>query len=692
MPATMTKRSTARRGEKPQVVDHAWHDDERDILTPRPRMKTSEWAPKYRYLTQGPLLDGAQGAVGGAPARVRWSNEAFPPHVDIMDAIDAPRWPRVALISPPQAFGKTDCAFVNTMVKRIWWDRQDCLYVSANQKKAGDQWGKKFEPAFRAIEDEEHVHIIPLDRDAAGGRTRRDFIGGQSLFLAGAESVGNVSASTIPFVGCDDVQAMPALIGAFGHTVDVAAKRSQAFQEESRKLVLAGTAGTVDDYLWREIIAGTHFVIYLPCLGCGTWQWLDWERMVFDDRDPLAALQGDVWLRCVNEACDHRITDDELPAMLQDYRWVARGQSVDAAGVVQGDLPPTRIASFWANAFYWPWGSWASHAAAWVESEGDPDKRRDFNQHVLVIPEEPPKLDDAALTPEMIAEHVGNDHLHLVVPAEADMVLLTADVHDRFLYYDVSAWRKEDGASWLIDAGTMGVHGPKSSEKLSDDEHRARVGQAIRKALEDLWQMEREGWVVAGEDATRRMHASAVAIDGGYRPDVVGPFVAQRNIGITRSKWNMIKGESGGLMKPIWPEKPRRMSAGGVYWPVNVDAGKHMVRELLVIPEGKPGRWTSYVDRDLSKWNAHLASEEFVPKSEKRPDGPRWWQKRKGGGPNHWLDCRVYQVALAIAMRVKLQTLTRPPEKKPAAAGGEERGGGLAQRTLLRRGPVRRRY
>lgn len=290
-------------------------EDEREIARPRIQYSLPQWSEAKRFITQGPL-------VGASGVPVRWSNETFPLQVGIMEVIDSGEWSRIMVIGPPQAGGKTDCAAINPILKAIEHDRKDALYMSANALKAHDQWKKKFEPAILASDD--LAVLMPDSRDDVGTKDRRDFSNGCSLFMVGAESIANLSGSTIPVVVCDDVQAMPASLGVLGHPVNVAFTRSAALSEDDRTHVMMGTAGTVEDYLWKTWLKSSQFRPYVPCLGCGTYQLLEWDRMQFDASDSVAA-HADCWMQCIKEGCRHEIRDEELPKMLRRFRWGAGG-------------------------------------------------------------------------------------------------------------------------------------------------------------------------------------------------------------------------------------------------------------------------------------------------------------------------------------------------------------------------------
>jgi len=612
----------------------------RDALLPRAYLSLAEWSERYRWVTQGPLI-----GEGGEPAK--WSNNTFPLQRKVMAAIEDPRWTRVVVMAPPQAGGKTDCAAINTILKALHHDRVDCLYVGATKHKAHDMWEKKFSPAITASAALRKIEFI--NTEDAGTQNRRDFNNGASLFFCGAESVGSLSGSTIPVVVCDDVQAMPASLGELGHTCDIAFRRSGAVTEEDRTHVMLGTAGTVNDYLWTSLASSTFFRPYLGCPKCGTYQLLDWDRMNFDETDIDACV--DCYMSCENESCDYHITDEDLPAMLRGVEW----RAYEPDPIEGADKPKhkgTRVAGFWWNAMYWPFQSWSGLCAQWMDSRGSVVKERDFQLNVLVKPFEEPEEDEDALTIGAVAQHRQEGHCKGIVPAGADLITLTADVHDRFLYYIVRAWCVLTGTSWLIDAGTLGVHGPRKGESLTLAEHRARVGHAIRRALDDLWAMEVTGWKLASRPSVC-MNAKIALIDAGYRPEAVGQFCLLRNTP-ARPIWRMILGRSNTQNAgAIWPNQVRVNKRGHPFRPVNVDEAKHMIRELLAIPRDQPGAWHTYSDSSLEAYHAHMVSEHFVSKMKKGQE-VKEWEKRPGAGPNHWWDCETYGIAAALACKVKL--------------------------------------
>lgn len=645
----------------------ALSDVEKAILAPPLRLTIRQWAERRLRITEGPM-------VGGQGVSTAWHAETFPPQTTIMDAIGDRRWRRVWLMTGPQTFGKTESACLPALLHAIGHRRVSALYVASRLPLALTQWRKKILPAMLA--DDGLAALISEDRDLIGDKNERRFLNGTSLHFSGGESVGAISGFTVAVVICDDIQAYPGLLPGFGHPADVAFARAAAYPEEQRTLVGCGTAGTVDDYLWRSLAASTLYCLAVPCLGCGIYQLLEWERMIYPE-DPDKALTQ-TWMRCAG-GCDHRIDFDELPRMLARHRWVScppgedwvnkpsdGGTALDigAASIYPDSQRATQEAGFWCNALAWPLGeTWGQRAAEWLSIRGDPDKVKDHQQRVLARPWREPDPDENALTVEALAEHVVATHKYRSVPDQADLVTMTADVHDRYLYYIVRAWRRQDGTSWLVDAGTIGVHGPKKGETLTADEQRARIGHAIRLALEDLWEMDNQGWVKVGGEIVRSVKA---LVDGGYRPDAVGQFCRARNTGLPERKWEMVEGSRSSTPQPIWPRQVRRNQRGHVWREIGTSEAKHLLRERLAIPRDKPGYMHVYADHPLDSYYRHMVSEHWVEK--KTPTGTRMiWERRPGAGPNHWWDCEVYQIAAAIACGVRLMVGEEPAAEQARA-------------------------
>ena len=328
---------------------------ERRNFAVRPDLTLTEWAERHVRLVDGPLVE-------GGPA-VPWSPATFALQRAPMESLTDPRWSRTVLVTAPQAFGKTQTLAIPPLLYAVEYLHVTPFYVAANQDLSSGQWEKKVAPAMRA--DPVLAELLHDNPDLGGTKRLRHFVNGSSLHMVGAESVGKLSGHTSPVVICDDVQAYPESLPRFGHPADYALTRSGALPAEQCIHAAIGTAGTVDDYLWRALQASAYYVPVVPCPRCGTYQLLEFDRLEFAD-SPASAIAS-TRLRCVRDSCTGRMAYVDLPWLLSRHLWVsvppgddwiasppAGGVAVDldAVSVYPDTSRNTNIAGFWANALY----------------------------------------------------------------------------------------------------------------------------------------------------------------------------------------------------------------------------------------------------------------------------------------------------------------------------------------------------
>jgi phage terminase large subunit GpA-like protein len=627
-----------------------------DLIRPRPERTLPEWAAEHVRITEGPLVEDGSGAVP-------WSMDAFPLQKTVCEALSDQRWRKVVLMTAPQAFGKTQCAAIPTLLYALEHRGQSALYVAARSEMAVTQWRRKIEPAMKA--DPDLARLFYDNPDFGGTKDRRDFTNGTSLHFAGAESVGALAAFTVPVVVCDDVQAYPPTLPGFGHPADLALTRSEAYPAESVKHVLIGTAGTIEDYLWRVLQASAFFCPFVPCPACGTYQLIEFERFVFDHEDPRAA-QNDCWLKCANQRRDCRIRFGDLPEMLDAHAWVSmpaeakwiteppeNGVTIDPdkADVYPETGRNTNVAGFWCNAYPWPMGkTWGERCAEYVQCRGDPDRLQDYQQQTRVIPRKQPEIDAEKLTVEELKTHEAPGYAAGTVPVDADLVTCTIDVQSGYVYYLVRAWKRDDGTSWLVELGTRGK--PLRMRDESEAQHHSRRVAGIAAGLDEVDALCANGWpvVTAGGEITGEIGLEIGAIDRGYEKDVIESWVRTKG----RGRWVMLKGVPARQKGELWPAKPSRTTRGMPWWPVDVNQAKHVLRRLLRVRPDDPGYWSQpsigIHANTIRAYYRHLASERW----NKELMTPRW-DKVTPGAANHFLDCETYQVCLARSPRCRVR-------------------------------------
>lgn len=650
----------------------------------RPPLSVADWAERFRLVVDGPL-------VGGSDP-VPWSGQVWPPGAALHDAFTAGRWRRVLMVASPQSSGKTSHA-INALLYSLHWLNRDVGYVHANAAKAEALYAKKIAPAIAGRR--ELADLIPRSRDDIGTREAKRFTNGCTFYVTGSESVADLSGWTAPAMFFDDVHAMPPEIGSVGHPVEFAERRAAAYPPAERLMICAGQASDVDSWLWRSMVASSCWTLWLPCPACGRYQMLDWRRMVFD-ASSVESAAADCRLRCAAD-CGHKISHDELPGMLERYRWVSMPTELDPANppaeIPAGsqDYPetarPALDAGFWWSALAWPLVPWSRHAAECVAAAGKPDEQRAFCQHTLAIPYRAPEIDEERLDEAELRNLETPDYVAKTVPQGADLVLVTVDVQSGYVYWLARAWRRSDGATWLVDLGTVG----KPLKGASEENRHARRAAGITAGLDAVDEMAREGWPPSlGGD---RVGMYAGAIDRGFEADIVSGWWSVKG----RGRWYLVRGGHGGGRSSLWPARPRQDSRGRPYREIDVNQAKHLIRKLMRIGPGDPGHWHIPSDglhaNTLRAYYRHLASERF----RRDVRTPRW-EKIEPGMANHFWDCEVYQVCLAVAAGVQFQVQSGgqkqpvPPVNQPVDPPPERRRASPTRPPAPRRPATRRRY
>ena len=676
-------------------------DAERRRFGVRPALRPSEWAERFRIVTEGP-----RAGAGGMP----WDNRIFPPGVAIMDAAVEPRFRRVLLMAAPQVSGKTAHAF-NVLGYALHWRGADCLYFNANSARAESNYAKKLAPALLA--QPELARLIPTSRDEQGTKEHHRYTNGASCYVTGSESEADLSGMTAPVIFGDDLHAFAATIGPHGHAFEFAEKRQAAYPPGERIAIAAGQAADVNNWLWKALLASTFYVLYLPCLNCGWYQLLDFERMVFDATDVESAGR-DCWLRCANSECDHQIRHEELPAMLRRHAWVSTPAdcnpvlepgpragiaSLNNEAVYPESARATLDAGFWWNAFAYPLAPWTRYAADTVAARDNPDSLRDIQMHVRVIPFTPPAL-EGTLDPEEMKGHREAEHHFGTVPARAGVhtghgvLVVTVDVHKGWIWYQVRAWHKSSGASWVVRWAKL-IKGRQVLAQL-DDHQAARLAslKLVSEHLDRVQKEEHDGWPIVDDagEVVGTARAQLCCVDQQYLGELVRRWCHKVNGGKWAGKWRPIAGSQAPAFPPkgrrhrkeedvpLWPryDRPNVVSRRECYWPLNVNRAKLYLHALLAIARGEPGYQALPSDAPpylLDEFaNQHAA--EVYNEEKGRFD--------KVSNNNHLLDTSAYSLCAAVQSGVQLPGLSDLTQKTAESASAAP-----AQKNVRRARPPR---
>jgi hypothetical protein len=256
------------------------------------------------------------------------------------------------------------------------------------------------------------------------------------------------------------------------------------------------------------------------------------------------------------------------------------------------------------------------------------------------------------LTIEIVSHKIGGA-AQGVVPIRCSHVTAYIDVHDKILYYVVSAW-ESDFTGWIIDYGTY----PKQSVPffaqsappvpLSTKHKGAGKDAIITAGLDAIEEklLTRE-WI--REDGAI-MRIGKLLKDMGYEGDAVRSQSRRSRFGdLTMpakghflrpgQEWySYFNNKPGGQTGYHWRIPPPEDGLRFVL--VDADHFKTMAADRIQMPANDPGGWTLFgrVPREHEPFAEQCCAEGRV--WIQRGEAGKWhWEIKPGGPDNHWWDC-----------------------------------------------------
>lgn len=235
-----------------------------------------------------------------------------------------------------------------------------------------------------------------------------------------------------------------------------------------------------------------------------------------------------------------------------------------------------------------------------------------------------------------------------LVPDGALLLVLTADVQDPGIYFELRAWGLHR-TSWLIHYGflTRGLDLPISPGELPIGFPRSADFIALR-AIYDATYMEADStehqpWICLVDSRWRsvEVYDFCRTISGSH--PVVG-YESLRALPVQMVRKNTYPGT-----KRLMPNEVYRVD-------VDINRIKDALANHLQVSPGTPGSWNLHSETG-SDYFQHY-------RSESKDETKGIWIQR-GAQPNHWWDCGVYQLAavyLLEGQKVFQRLAQRSPE------------------------------
>lgn len=575
----------------------------RQALRPPPRLKLSEWADEYFYLS-----------AESAAEPGRW--HTLPYQRAWMDAISDPHVEQVSIIKSARV-GFTKC--LNAAIGyHVAHDPCAILLIQPTEDDAKGYAKEEIEPMIRdcpAIGEKFLTSTKKVD-----SMLHKRFRGGL-LQLAGARSPGNFRRVSRRVVIGDEVDGYPVSAGKEGDPIELAKRRAEHFW--NRKFVWGSTptdAGV--SRIEQLFLAGDQRRYYVPCPHCGFMQVLRFPQFSWPKGKPELAVYV-----CIE--CGATIEHDQKRDMVAAGEW--RPGPHPQFPSLEAPAPFHGHASFhiWAAYSFSPNATWGQLATEFVESNtGGPEKLKTYVNTVLGE-----TWTERGEAPEWERLYARRERYPMAT-CPPGVLFLTAgvDVQKDRLVYEVVGWGRQK-CSWSIDAGVI----PGDTSDLKKGPW-PKLDELLARAFP------RAG---GGE-----LPIAMLAVDSGFNTQDVYSWAK----GHPLTRVIAVKGHDAAsaiISAPSSVEVSvagRKLKRGYKVWPVATSMAKAEfygwlglktpTDEQLAAGEPFPHGYCHFPEHG-EEYFKQLTAEQLVSHRNPRGFTVRVWELIPGR-QNHWLDARLY--------------------------------------------------
>lgn len=558
----------------------------------------------------------------------------------LLDALESRHWLRKFIIGVQQS-GKTLLGSLIPLMYHLFERKETVVFGVPSRDMIKDKWENDILPVIGASR---YRDLLPTDGQGSRGGTPlmvhfRNGAGLRFMSAGGNDKTRAGFTSRILIVtevdGFDEIGGKSREASKF----DQLEGRVRAFAKCDPLVYGECTVSYDTGRIWREYNNGTRSRLAIRCPHCASFvspcreHLTGWQNAA----DEITAGEK---AALVCPACGAAWSEADRDAANRDVRLVHRGQEIDAAGNVTGELPRTRTLGFRWNAANNLLVGAADTAQEEWRSKQDPDEEnaeKRLLQFVWALPHKPETVDLTQLDATIVASRVTLDKKG-IVPSGYGGMTVGVDVGIWLCHWTASAWKDAD-TPHVVEYGVQEV----KSDQLERD-------RALLVALRSL----RDGVFEKGfESDEGRVVPDTVLIDSGYAgkesehlEKVVYAFCAESNEKCGRRRYLPAKGWGDGQYKhPV--EKGKRVREIGREWHAarmpeyrgirlihaNASHWKSKTHDRLRAPAGQPGSMTIFYGdgKDHLSFGKHLTAE----RQEKNDGVVEWIAVRRA---NHWLD------------------------------------------------------
>ena len=377
------------------------------------RLTVSQWAEKYRILTDNSALPG------------RWSNAITPYLVEIMDSFNDPYIQNINFVKSTQVGG------TETLINATGWiitqNPSPTMIVYPNDELAKDVSNDKLKPAYQKTR-EIKSRFFQTKSSEKNLRFR-----GMNLYLRSGNTPAALASKAIKYLFFDEIDKMAGATKKEANPYHLAVERTKTYGY-SKKIYTCSTPTLKSNYIWRfHERAEVQKYYFVPCPHCGEMIILKWQQVRFqnDEDNKMTIEERAETASYYCQECGAEITDSEKRAIIRQGEWRDMKKTCREK--------PTSV-SFHINALYSFFVSWKDIALEFLRSKDDPEELQNFINSWLAEPWE----DTTVKTSEELVMQRQAEEPQGVVPDWAVMLTAGVDVQETSVYYDIVAW----GAEW----------------------------------------------------------------------------------------------------------------------------------------------------------------------------------------------------------------------------------------------------
>ncbi len=599
-------------------------------------------------------------------------NERFRVHTQpwnrlLLREMDNPHWYNIVVVGCVQS-GKSLFGFILPLLYFLFeYCETVILGVPTVDEIGRDKWSTEVLPVIRSSG---FSYLLPTKGLGSKGGFPKEvhFQNGARLKIMGGTGGDEKRSSyTARVVVITEVDKMDEASenSREADPVSQMAARSMRWDIADRRLFMECTVSHTRGRIWQEYIKGSTSRIACPCPYCGAYVTPERDSLRgWQEAADVLAAEQDAYFVCPE--CEHVLTADDRRIMNREAVLVHRGQSIDTAGKITGDLPATRTLGFRWNAFNnMFWSAGAIGVAEWraERAENEESAERETAQFYWATPWDPPQVDLAPIDPEKARKRFGGSRQGFV-PADTQALTLGVDMGKWVGWWHLTA-SQPDGSPHVVDHGEFAV----PSKSMS-------VETAMITALKEFRdETVLEGWPLPGGEL---LVPQQVWIDSKYKPEAVKAFCRESG-----ERFRPTEGQGYGQHYTQSYSQPNKTSliirfvgeqyhidwdktAGVHIARINADYWKSFWHERIVTPVGEPGALTLYHStkdsehRDLIRhYTSERQFEEFIPGLG---TVIRWERIRK---KNHKLDCAYMAAAAAHFCGVRVVKTPVVAKKRP---------------------------